>query len=94
MTPGITAHESSRGRKQKRTLNIPKSPWEIAGTYSGLQISAILSNTPKIWFLGIRFLRIVLKSQHSLTETAGVQPRLIQGIRRRDSIGEDQETIA
>ena len=25
---------------------------------------------------------------------AGVQPRLIQGIRRRDGIGEDQETIA
>ena len=30
---------------------------------------AILMNTPKIWFLGIRFLRITLKSQHSLTET-------------------------
>ena len=26
-------------------------------------------NTPKIWFLGIKFLRITLKSQHSLTET-------------------------
>ena len=26
--------------------------------------------------------------------TAGVQPRLIQGIRRRDGVGEDQETIA
>ena len=25
---------------------------------------------------------------------AGDQPRLIQGIRRRDGIGEDQETIA
>jgi len=25
---------------------------------------------------------------------AGVQPRLIQGIRRRDGVGEDQETIA
>ena len=24
---------------------------------------------------------------------AGVQPRLIQGIRRRDGIGEDKETI-
>ena len=27
-------------------------------------------------------------------ETAGDQPRLIQGIRRRDGIGEDQDTIA
>ena len=27
-------------------------------------------------------------------ETAGDQPRLIQGIRRRDGVGEDQETIA
>ena len=35
-------------------------------TYSGLQISAILMNTPKIKFLGIRFLRIALKSQQSL----------------------------
>ena len=35
-------------------------------TYSGLQMSAILMNTPKIKFLGIRFLRIALKNQHSL----------------------------
>ena len=62
-----TWHESS-GRKQKRTLNTPVSPWEISDTYSGLQLSAILMNTPQIWFLGIRFLRIALKSQHSLTE--------------------------
>ena len=26
--------------------------------------------------------------------SAGVQPRLIQGIRRRDGVGEDQETTA
>ena len=45
------------------------SPWEIADTYSGLQMSAILMNTPKIKFLGIRFLRIALKSQHSLAGT-------------------------
>ena len=69
MTPGFTALESSHGRKQKRTLNIPVSPWEISDTYSELPMSAILRNTPKIWFLGIRFLRITLRSQHSLTET-------------------------
>ena len=28
------------------------------------------------------------------TEVAGVQPQLIQGIRRRDGIGEGQETTA
>ena len=33
---------------------------------SGLQMSAIPMNTSKIKFLRIRFLRIVLKSQHSL----------------------------
>ena len=27
--------------------------WEISDTYSGLQMSAILMNTPKIWFPGI-----------------------------------------
>ena len=30
----------------------------------------------------------------SLHSNAGVQPRLIQGIRRRDGVGEDQETTA
>ena len=69
MTPGFTTHESSHGRKQKKTLNTPVSPWEISDTYSGLQMSAIPMNTPKIWFLRIRFLRIALKSQHSLVET-------------------------
>jgi len=61
--------ESRHGKKQKRALNTPVSPWEISDTYSGLPMSAILMNTPKIWFLGIRFLRIALKSQHSLVET-------------------------
>ena len=40
-----------------------------------LQMSAILMNTPKIWSLGIRFLRITLKSQHSLVGTV-LQKRL------------------
>ena len=68
-----TGHDSwihysqvKHGRKQKRTLNTPVSPWEISDTYSGLQMSAILMNTPKIKLLGISFLRIALKSQHSL----------------------------
>ena len=30
-------------------------------------------NTPKIWFLGIRFLRITLRSQHSLTDCTPTQ---------------------
>ena len=68
MTPGFTTHESSCGRKQKRTLNPPVSPWEVSDTYSELQMSAILMNSPKIWFQGIIFLRIALKSQHGLME--------------------------
>ena len=43
-------------KKQKKTLK----------TVSGPQMSAILMNTPKIKFLGMRFLRTALKSQHSL----------------------------
>ena len=68
MTPGFTTHESSHGRKQKRTLNTPVSPWELSDTYIGLQmcVCAIQINTPKIKFLGIRFLRTALKSQHNL----------------------------
>ena len=37
----------SCGRKQKRTLNTPVSPWEISDTSSGLSMSAILMNTPQ-----------------------------------------------
>ena len=43
-------------------------PWEISDIYSSLQMSAILMNTPKIKFLGIRFLRLTLKNQISLTQ--------------------------
>ena len=43
-----TPHESNHGRKQKRTLNTPVSPWEISDTYSELQMSATLMNTPEI----------------------------------------------
>ena len=78
MTPGFTTHESSCGRKQNRTLNTPVSPWGMSDTYSELQMSAILMNTPKIWFLEIRFLRAALKSQHSL---AGV---VLQNIQEMD----------
>ena len=48
MTPGFTTHKSNHGRKQKRTLNIPVSPWEISDTYSGLHISAILIETQNL----------------------------------------------
>ena len=68
MTPGFTTHESSHERKQKMTLSTPVSPWVISDTYSELQMSAILINNPKIWSLGIRFLKTALKSQHSLAE--------------------------
>ena len=47
MTPGFTTYESSRGRKQKRTLNTPVSPWELSDSYSGLPMSAILMKTPQ-----------------------------------------------
>ena len=50
-------------------INTPVSPWEISDAYSEQQMSAILMSTPKIWFLEIKFLKITLKSQHSLTET-------------------------
>ena len=50
-------------------INTPVSPWEISDAYSEQQMSAILMSTPKIWFLEIKFLKITLKSQHSLVET-------------------------
>ena len=34
-----------------------------------------------------------MENDHELRH-AGDQPRLIQGIRRRDGVGEDQDTIA
>ena len=67
MTPGFTIHESNHGKKtEERTFIPPVSPWEISDTYSELQMSAIPMNTPKIKFLGIRFLLIALKHQCSL----------------------------
>ena len=44
------------------------SSWETWDTYSELQMNVILINTPQIKFLGIRFLRITVKNQHSLAE--------------------------
>jgi len=52
--------------ENRRGLNPPVSPWELLDTYSGLQMSIILMNTPKIKFLGIRLLWTALTSQHSL----------------------------
>ena len=37
---------------------------------------------------------IVFSEKRSGKETAEVQPRLIQGIRSGDGVGEDQDTIA
>ena len=34
--------------ENRRGHNTPVSPWEISDTYSGLPMSAILMNTPKI----------------------------------------------
>ena len=47
-------------KKTEEDTQYTCEPWESSDTYSGLQMSAILVNTPKIWFLGIRFLRIAL----------------------------------
>ena len=44
------------------------SPWEISDTYSELQVSAIPVNTPKIKFLGIRFLRIPLSLERGILD--------------------------
>ena len=63
--------------ENRRGHNTPVSPWEISDIYSELQMGAILMNTPKSKFLGIRFLRIALKSQQSL---AGVVLQNRQGI--------------
>ena len=50
----------------KKTEDDTQYTCEISDTYSELQMSAILMNTLKIKFLGIRSLRIALKHQHSL----------------------------
>ena len=70
MTPGFTTHESSHGKKQKRTLSTPVSLWEISDTYSVLQMSVILMKTPKIKFLRINFptklSRVVLQNRQEI----------------------------
>ena len=44
--------------------------------------------------LNIQKTKIMALDPITSWEIAGDQPRLIQGIRRRDGVGEDQETIA
>ena len=68
-TPGFTTHKSSMEENRRGHSIHLWAPGEISDTYSGLPMSVILMITPKILFLGIRFLRITLKSQHSLTKT-------------------------
>ena len=58
----IHSSRVKHGRKQKRTLNIPVSPWEISDNYSGLEMTAIVVGKKKKKILGIRFLRTALKS--------------------------------
>ena len=53
-------------KKTEEDTQYTCEPWEISDTYSGLQMSASLMNTHKTKFLGIRFLRTALKSQHRL----------------------------
>ena len=55
--------------ENRRGQDTPVSPWEISDTYSEVQMSVILINTPKIKFVGIIFLRTALKSQHSFAGT-------------------------
>ena len=49
-------------KKTEEDIQYTCEPLEISDTYSGLQMRAILMNTLKIKFLGIRFLRIALKN--------------------------------
>ena len=53
-------------KKTEEDTQYTREPLGDADTYLGLQMSAILMNIPKIKFLGIRLLRIALKTQHSL----------------------------
>ena len=75
--------------------------------YSGLanSMDSIVHGVTKSWPLLSHFhfslsqvlkitLWIPLGKGVILSTTAGVQPQLIQGIRRRDGVGEDQETTA
>ena len=61
---------------------------ENPAVVTGLEKVSFHSNPPK---------KAMPKNAQTTTQmylSAGNQPRLIQGIRRRDGIGEDQDTIA
>ena len=52
-------------------------------------------HTPQCEFSKNKDIQVQLSKLEYLTVyNAGDQPRLIQGIRRRDGVGEDQETTA
>jgi len=48
----IHSSRVKHGRKQKRTLNIPVSPWEISDNYSGLEMTATVVEKKKKKFWG------------------------------------------
>ena len=77
-------HTSQAWKKTEEDTQYTCEPLEISDTYSGLQMSAILMNTPRIKILEIRFLTIALKSQYSLAEV------VLQNIREIDLLIPEQ----
>ena len=67
----------------------PITSWQIDGE-TVETASTLILGAPKSLQMVIAAMK--LKDAYSLD--AGVQPQLIQGIRRRDGVGEGQETTA
>ena len=75
----VPGHDSwihySRVKPWKKTEQDTQYTCEPLGDLRYLFRTTILMNTPQIWFLEIRFLRITLKSQHSLADDSKTDRR-------------------
>ena len=83
-------------QKTKIMASGPIPSWQIDGETMEIVTDFILGGS-EITADGVcshEIKRRLLLGRKVMTNLAGVQPRLIQGIRRRDGVGEDQETTA
>ena len=75
----VPGHDSwiyySQVRLWEKTEEDTQYTCEPLGDLRYLFRTTILMNTPQIWFLEIRFLRITLKSQHSLADDSKTDRR-------------------
>ena len=84
--------------RKRLKFNIQKTKIMASGPITSWQIDGETVETASTLILGapksLQMVIAAMKLKDAYSLDAGVQPQLIQGIRRRDGVGEGQETTA